>query len=370
VRGDLHVHSRESGDASASFDEIVTLARARGLDFVVLSDHNTVAQHALVAALQASTPDLLFVRGAEVTTYGGHGNAVGAGAYVDHRVGLDGRSAAAIVRDVNAQGGIFVVNHPTLALGSACIGCAWEHADTPWGEVGAIEVITGNYTIGVRLFLDATLALWDARLDEGARIAAVGGSDDHRAGRDTGSMASAIGSPTTWVWVDELSEAGILAGLRAGRTVVGLRGPEDPLVELAAPEAGAARIGDTAMARGGEVVVEAHVVGGRGTRLTLVGRGGARLGDAVDIDGDDVRVRLPVRVGPEGGRVRAQLSVGPDPIVVTSHLWIAYAPGGGCAVGAPARSPAGGLLALAVVVGAALASLLVARGRRRWRHGR
>lgn len=42
--GDLHVHSRESGDASPSIDAVATEAAARGLDFVVLSDHNTVSQ--------------------------------------------------------------------------------------------------------------------------------------------------------------------------------------------------------------------------------------------------------------------------------------------------------------------------------------
>jgi len=40
--GDLHVHSKESGDASPSLDEVATLAESRGLDFVILTDHNTV----------------------------------------------------------------------------------------------------------------------------------------------------------------------------------------------------------------------------------------------------------------------------------------------------------------------------------------
>ena len=49
--GDFHVHSRDSGDADATLDEIVDLARQRGLDFVVLSDHNTAAQVPRQAAL-------------------------------------------------------------------------------------------------------------------------------------------------------------------------------------------------------------------------------------------------------------------------------------------------------------------------------
>lgn len=36
--GDFHVHSSESGDASATLDQIVDFARGRGLDFIVLTD--------------------------------------------------------------------------------------------------------------------------------------------------------------------------------------------------------------------------------------------------------------------------------------------------------------------------------------------
>ncbi|MCX5742599.1 MAG: carbohydrate porin, partial [Proteobacteria bacterium] len=61
--GDFHVHSTESGDAQASFAEIRALAKTQRLDFVNLSDHNTMAQHALIAAVQPTVPDLLFLRG-------------------------------------------------------------------------------------------------------------------------------------------------------------------------------------------------------------------------------------------------------------------------------------------------------------------
>src|SRR3954469_18621208 len=50
-RGDFHVHSSQSGDANASFADIEALAKKHGLDFVNLSDHNTYAQHALIAAI-------------------------------------------------------------------------------------------------------------------------------------------------------------------------------------------------------------------------------------------------------------------------------------------------------------------------------
>ncbi len=352
-KGDFHVHSRESGDAAATFDEIIALARARHLDFVVLSDHNTVSQHGLIAAVQPSLPDLLLVRGIEVTTYAGHGGALGATAYVDHRIGLDGRTAAQLIRDVNAQGGLFIVNHPALDLGKACIGCAWRHADTPWPEVGAIEIQTGNYKVGITLFTQPSLDLWDAQLDAGARLAAVGGSDDHRAGMDTGGSASEIGSPTTLVWADELSEAAILAGVRAGRTTVALRGPDDPHVELTAID-GDQRLGIGDTATGSSVTVETHVTGGNGQVLFLV-EDGVETAQAT-VDRDDWTRRFEVPVRPSGSRVRAHLTDGVDPIVVTSHVWLAYAaPKSGCEVG---REGNFGLIMLAMIAGIALISRL------------
>src|SRR2546423_5159191 len=72
-KGDFHVHSMQSGDSRALMDDDVSLAHSRGLDFINLSDHNTIAQHALAAAQQANYP-VLVLRSSEITTYSGHGN--------------------------------------------------------------------------------------------------------------------------------------------------------------------------------------------------------------------------------------------------------------------------------------------------------
>src|SRR5262249_48804494 len=63
-RGDFHVHSTESGDASASLQDNVDLAHMRGLDFINASDHNTISQHALIAAQQPGWP-ILVMRSSE-----------------------------------------------------------------------------------------------------------------------------------------------------------------------------------------------------------------------------------------------------------------------------------------------------------------
>ena len=147
---------------------MVTVAKAlgaRGLDFVNLSDHNTDSHLGLAAAAQLAQlaqpaePGVLLLRGAEITTYAGHGNAVGLGAYVDHRIGLAGRTIGQVLDDVTAQRAVFLVNHPTLDLGDSCIGCAWGHPDTPWDKVTGMEVITGKWDVVERLFVPRTVAL-------------------------------------------------------------------------------------------------------------------------------------------------------------------------------------------------------------------
>ncbi len=335
-KGDFHVHSVQSGDANATLDAIAALGQSVGLDFVNLSDHNTYSQHAQIAALQASHPAFLFLRGAEITTYSGHTNSIGTNAYIDHRLGLNGRSVQGIADDVAAQSGVMIVNHPMLDLGAECIGCAWGHVDdTPWDEVSALELITGNFDIGVQAFVPRVITLWDKLEDEGHRIGVVGGSDDHRAGNDTGPTASQIGSPTTLVLADDLSEASIVDAIRNRRTVVQLRGPDDPTVDM--------KIGTTEI--GGEtgavshVTVDAHVTGGDGTILQLW-RDGKKVAQK-DVSGADTKVSFGDSPGMGMRRYRLELINDLNQrIVVTSHIYVNGVPDDGC--GCASNNPRGG----------------------------
>jgi hypothetical protein len=338
-RGDFHVHSEESGDADATFDQITALAAARGLDFVNLSDHNTVSQHALAAAYNASHTGPLLLRGAEITTYAGHGNAVGISAYVDHRIGYRGRAITGVLADVAAQGGIFIVNHPKLDLGMACIGCAWNHPDTDWSRVAGLELITGNWDTSINTFVPQVLPMWDALLDRGYRIAAIGGSDDHTAGRSTGPTASSVGSPTTLVLADNLSEAAIIAAIQHGRTIVQLRGPMDPVVDvhLRRADASAAELGDDVDGiTSAELTVA--ITGGAGT-IAQLWRDGEKLDGQQPVTADPATLtfRDPAPPGNHRYRVEVVNSLG-SRLVVTSHIYATIvAPpaepsddGGGC----------------------------------------
>ena len=355
-KGDFHVHSVQSGDASGTIMQIADLAKRRGLDFVNLSDHNTNAQHALIAAMQPMLPSFLFLRGAEITTYAGHGNSVGTEAYVDHRIGHAGRAINSVLDEVAAQGGVFIVNHPALDLGGACIGCAWRHTDTDWSKVSGLEVITGKWDFVERAFTPGAIALWDQQLDAGHKIAAIGGSDDHSAGAGTGVTDTPVGSPTTLVYADGLSEAAIVDAIRHGRTIVQLRGPDDPLVDLTIDVGGKpAMIGDEV-----QTVATAklgiHVTGGAGT-FAQIWRDGAKVAQ-LDITSDDAHVSYE---DSESGdhRYRVELiNDGNQRLVVTSHIYATVeGGGGGCCETSSRGGPGAGLLVLGVA--------LVLRRRRR-----
>ncbi|MCY1068988.1 CehA/McbA family metallohydrolase [Nannocystis sp. RBIL2] len=318
--GDFHVHSRESGDASPTLDAIAEFARGRGLDFVVVTDHNTTSHLDFFADAQARHPDLLFVPGCEFTTYAGHMNAIGATAWVDHKLGQPGVSITAAADAYDLQGAVLSANHPALALGDLCIGCAWQ-LDLDPARLGAVEIATGGLDKAGMFFTDDAMRFWDDLCDQGHRPAPIGGSDDHKAGLDLGGFDSPIGDPTTLVYADSLGVDAILAGLRAGRTVVKLQGPADPMLELSS---GTHVPGDSLEAS--QAVVSVRVAGApAGASVRLV-RDRKPL-EAVPVAGDPFTHEFLVEPPAAGyTRVRAEVLVDGKPRTVTNHLWIAAPP--------------------------------------------
>ncbi|MFO0738237.1 MAG: CehA/McbA family metallohydrolase [Labilithrix sp.] len=230
--GDFHVHSRDSTDATPSIDEIAVYARAHGLDFVEISDHNVLGGQDYFAEAAASHPDLLLLPGVEYTTYAGHANGIGATRWVDHKIGQPGVTIDGAVDAFHQQGALFSINHPKLDL-HQCIGCEWRH-DLDGAKIDAVEIANLGQANGGAIMLPGALGFWDGLCARGHHAAALGGSDDHRAGESTGMFASRIGEPVTMVYAEELSAAGILEGIRNNRTVVKLRSSADPMVDLTA----------------------------------------------------------------------------------------------------------------------------------------
>src|SRR5690606_34464554 len=272
-----------SGDAHPTLDAIATFAASRGLDFVEVSDHNTVSHVGLLPELQVRHPGLLLLPGVEFTTYGGHANGIGAHTHVDHRFTRGGGTMREVAEAFAAQGALLSINHPALDLADMCIGCSWTWS-LEGAEVAAVELGTGAYSRGGFLFQERAIAFWDALLDEGRRVAGIGGSDDHKGGVNHDWHQSPIGSPTTLVWAEALSHEAILEGVRRGRTVVKLEGPDDPMIDLVAHIEGAAepaRLGDTVH---GPARLSAIITGGGGHQVRWVRNGRPEAPLRIDAD--------------------------------------------------------------------------------------
>lgn len=210
-KGDLHAHTVHS-DASWAARELAESARNYGLDFIALTDHNTVTGLAEIQAAVGN--DLLLIPGLELTTFNGHANALGINQWMDWRTGHNGRTINDAARDIRAAGGLFIVVHPDAPQDELCTGCRWNYPDFDLGLAHAVQVWGGSRWDHPDERNAGCLQLWTEWLDQGYRLPAVGGTDTH------GPDGWGDQSGWTYVWAEERSIGSILAGVQAGRTYI------------------------------------------------------------------------------------------------------------------------------------------------------
>ena len=217
--GDLQSHTHHS-DARGSVADMAVEARARGLDFVAITDHNTISQQTHLAA--HSGPDLLLLPAQEVTTNYGHLNAWGAAGWLDFRARSDA-DMARIIAEGRRRGLLVSANHPRAG------DCPWTYSlDLPFD---CFEVWNGTWSADNA----RSLALWDGLLRGGRRVVAVGGSDHHLPdpGENLSPEPGGLGQPTTWVCAERLDTEAILAAVRAGHVFIAAS-PRSPRLLLTA----------------------------------------------------------------------------------------------------------------------------------------
>lgn len=239
--GDLHAHSAHSDASVTSLGGTrvgspphltFEAARAIGLDFVTLSDHNTVAHWVDVDRLQPYYDTMLLLHGREVTTYRGHANTVGESRFTDFRLPSPQASPAPILREITATGAFVSINHPIRPDDETCMGCGWNLTDEETvGAALGVEVVNGPLKSADQNGWSA----WASWLNGGLRLTAVGGSDEHTPDE---VEDYALGTPTTVVWARELSEPAIVEGLKSGRVYLRTQGPSGPTLEFDAEAGG------------------------------------------------------------------------------------------------------------------------------------
>lgn len=273
-RGDLHMHSGNSDGKCLSQKgekvpcpvyRTVEVAAARGLDFIALTDHNTTAHYDALRELQGAFDKLLLVPGREVTTFYGHSNVFGPTDFLDFRMTAPTYAQAAKWMDVvTREGGIVSLNHAGAPSGEICMGCGWRVDDLPAGAVQAIEVVNGG-TMAETRSAESPLqgfTLWQKLLNAGQHVTGIGGSDNHNADIPLDQLG-AIGTPTTVVYMRELSVRGFLDGVRSGRVFVDVLGVQGRFLDLAATS------GDRTVEMGGALTA----VRGKAVRFTAQVKG-------------------------------------------------------------------------------------------------
>jgi hypothetical protein len=305
-RGDLHMHTchsdgsvaRQSGEGRSPGPvyRTVAAAAARGVDFIAVTDHNAVSHHHALRELQPHFDQLLLIPGVEITTFRGHAGVLGAIGFVEFRLTSRHLPHVTQLQDaVGRQHGLFIINHPAMPSNELCMGCGWTAEGTDYERIDAVEVVNGGAMAVQRGRADGPLSgvpFWEARLNDGHRVTAVGGSDNHKPDGDP-AAAPAVASPTTVVFAEALSERAILDGIRAGRVFVDVDGVAGRTLALTARcGAAAAMMGEGLTALAGEAVdVTVHATGLAGARLDIVldGRHDVALPGAI-LDADDVLV--------------------------------------------------------------------------------
>ena len=362
VSGVAHIHTILS-DGGGSIADVESAAAAAGLDFVIVTDHNSLAGKPLEGY---SETGVLTIVGTEISNHEGHLLAVGLPAPT-YRFSGDGLDA---VRDVDDLGGLAFVAHPEsrrkdLQWTDWSLPGSWGveilNGDSQWRAAGWTRLVAAalryplNSEYGLLCLMrrPAALSRWDDLLAR-RHATAIAGADAHGMLRPTPSLSLPL--PTyeavfriaqNYVLLERpltgdapADTAAILAALGRGRAYVGVGAlaPADQFFFLAERGGEHWTMGDTIEA-GGTVRLRAGgaLPVGAGTTLYRNGVAATTADGLLDVQVSDpgvyrVEVQLPgwdvpwivsnpiyVLTEPERER-RARASALPEPVATDAAV--------------------------------------------------
>tara|TARA_R110002072_G_scaffold170552_2_gene324184 strand:- start:117279 stop:118784 length:1506 start_codon:yes stop_codon:yes gene_type:complete len=295
-RGELHTHTSHS-DGSCELQsgetgpcpvyKTVEAAVEQKLDFVAVTEHNTVSHHQSLNELQIAFDQTVLMSGREITTFYGHANIFGTTEFIDFRV--RDNQINPVLQEASEKGAFISINHPGLPSGEICMGCGWI-ADTDYSLIDAVEVVNGSVIDSGGGLLKSPLSgipFWENLLNAGHKVTAIAGSDNHNADlRSDSERQTAIGAVTTVIFASSLAQSSLLDGLRSGRAFIDLEGTTDRLLELrAVADGNQALMGESLMvADGGSISLTVTSQNTPDATVALY-----RNGELLSTEHDDVR---------------------------------------------------------------------------------
>lgn len=279
-KGDLQCHTFHS-DAQGSPEQLHATARREGLDFLAVTEHNTLTSYPAYFST-ASSHDLIFVPAYEFTTEFGHANIFGATEIFDFRTRTNA-DVVDMVERIRASGALFSPNHD-----KPVIPFSYDVPAIDCMEVWQTHWLAGNFI---------SLGRYQARLARGERVTAIGASDFHQPHVEPAGNPFTLARPCTFLWLEELSVEGVLDALRQGRSFVS-EAPDGPRLTL--------RSGDTPLGgtvRGSSFDLTIAATGAAGDEIALIDADGVFQTIPIDADAFETNVHIDSA----RGFVRAEL---------------------------------------------------------------
>jgi hypothetical protein len=225
-RGVCHVHTNFSHDSEATLVFVIQQASELNLDFVIVTDHNSLkGVEAYQKMKHPERPLLIF--GDEISTSDGHLIALGI-----HEEPPKGISSKELVNWIHARGGYAILAHPFSK------GHPWKNFEIEgWDgfeiynfghklfEENAVDFYLRSFSKNEKSLLESVqnipgehFSFWAQHLRK-RPIAALGGTDAHLK-RSKKVFSSALQSVTMYVLTKALDEKEIVEAVGSGRSFV------------------------------------------------------------------------------------------------------------------------------------------------------